>query len=342
MKYTIIIVTATLQFACGARLMDYALSIANEDSEWDNFVRTSPQANVFSESGYLRALDVAFTRYLVRTPHGEIVAGTAILEQDAVMHAAPYPFTPYQGILFAQHIGQQPNHKRAVSEFRLSEFIINQLANRYGNFSMALSPEFTDLRPFAWHNYHAPDAPKFSIVPRYTALLDLNGFDQQDYLTSIRAARRQEYKKAHAIVSETDAVDIFIALYRQTFERQQLAIDESAINLVKRITTSALTGGYGRLSQATLADGQVASINLFLFDRHRAYYLLAANAPALRNSGASTQLMIDNIAHMAARGLSDIDFVGVNSPNRGDFKLSFNPQLAPYHEVKLVAPAGQA
>ena len=28
---------------------------------------------------------------------------------------------------------------------------------------------------------------------------------------------------------------------------------------------------------------------------------------------------------------SEVDFVGVNSPNRGDFKISFNPELKPYH-----------
>lgn len=322
--------------------MEYTLSIAIDDNEWDDFIQKSPQANIFSESGYLSALDVPFTRYLVRTQHGEILAGTAIIERGVQMHAAPYPFTPYQGILFARQVAQQPNHKRSVSEFRLSEFLINQLADRYGNFSMALSPEFGDLRPFSWHNYHAPEAPHFAIVPRYTALLDLNGFELQAYLASIRAARRQEYKKAQATISETNEVDIFIALYQQTFERQQLAIDENAIDLVRRITTSAISGGYGRLSQAMLADGQIASMSLFLFDRHRAYYLLAANAPALRNSGASTQLMIDNIANMAARGLHDVDFVGVNSPNRGDFKLSFNPRLVPYHEVKLAAQAGKA
>jgi hypothetical protein len=30
-----------------------------------------------------------------------------------------------------------------------------------------------------------------------------------------------------------------------------------------------------------------------------------------------------------------LDFVGVNSPQRGDFKLSFNPELVPYFEVHL-------
>jgi hypothetical protein len=37
--------------------------------------------------------------------------------------------------------------------------------------------------------------------------------------------------------------------------------------------------------------------------------------------------------------LQRFDFVGVNSPQRGDFKLSFNAELAPYQEVHLQAHA---
>ena len=31
----------------------------------------------------------------------------------------------------------------------------------------------------------------------------------------------------------------------------------------------------------------------------------------------------------------NIDFVGVNSPNRGDFKTSFNADIKPYFDVYL-------
>jgi len=61
------------------------------------------------------------------------------------------------------------------------------------------------------------------------------------------------------------------------------------------------------------------------------------NDPALRNTGAATRLMFDNIEHARQRGLAELDFVGVNSPNRGDFKLSFNPELKLYFEVALQA-----
>jgi hypothetical protein len=49
--------------------------------------------------------------------------------------------------------------------------------------------------------------------------------------------------------------------------------------------------------------------------------------------------MFDNLEHARLRGLAEVDFVGVNSPNRGDFKLSFNPDLRPYFDLDWAAPA---
>jgi lipid II:glycine glycyltransferase (peptidoglycan interpeptide bridge formation enzyme) len=79
--------------------------------------------------------------------------------------------------------------------------------------------------------------------------------------------------------------------------------------------------------------GGIASMCLFLYDKKRAYYLLAANDPTHRSTGAATRLMFDNIFEAKRRGLQELDFVGVNSPNRGDFKLSFNPELKLYFDV---------
>jgi hypothetical protein len=43
--------------------------------------------------------------------------------------------------------------------------------------------------------------------------------------------------------------------------------------------------------------------------------------------------MFHNIEEARRRGLRELDFVGVNSPARGDFKLSFNPALTLYFDL---------
>jgi len=316
--------------------MKLDLTVSNDDNEWDALVDASQQGSIFSSSRYLRALDAPCTRYIFRTPNGEALAGVAVMENIGApgMHPAPFPFTPYQGILFTQAVSARPQHKRITTEFRITEFIIHSLIEHYGNFNMSLSSTFDDIRPFLWHNYHQPDLPRFTIRNRYTAILGLSEFQQDAYLKSIRTVRRQEFKKSTAEIAETEDVALFIELYIKTFERQDIAISDANLALIRSICTSALNHGYGRLSMAT-TDAGVASMSLFIHDKRCAYYLFGANDPDLRRTGASTLLMIDNICYMAQRGIAQLDFVGVNSPNRGDFKISFNPALEPYHEVQF-------
>ncbi len=324
------------------------LAEVDDDAAWDASVDASPQGTVFSRSAHLRALGQPFRRLAVKAG-GRTVALLPLVENvagDAVVQAA---YTPYQGILLLPD-DAAPQRQRVLDAFRIGEFAVAELTARYRAVAMPLSWAFDDLRPFLWHRYHDAGAPRFAVTPRYTALLDLREALDDDpgaanggpgavdrIAARSRACRRQELRKAaNCTVSDAPDVDGFIALYAQTFARQDIALPGESLALVRRITEAALAGGYGRLSACSTPRG-VASINLFVHDRRRAYYLFAANDPALRNSGAATRLMFDNLADAGRRGLAEVDFVGVNSPNRGDFKLSFNPGLKLYFEVALAA-----
>jgi lipid II:glycine glycyltransferase (peptidoglycan interpeptide bridge formation enzyme) len=135
-------------------------------------------------------------------------------------------------------------------------------------------------------------------------------------------------------IHQSDDLLLFLNLYQQTFERQGLTIDVDTLGLVQRICKQAMAQGYGYLSSAIL-DDRTASMAFFISDARCSYYLFGANDPALRETNASSKLLLDNIALSAHKGLQIFDFVGVNSPQRGDFKLSFNAELVPYQEVHL-------
>jgi hypothetical protein len=312
----------------------YCLDTVEEDIVWDKLVNDSKQGNVFSSSAFLSVLDANLCRYQVKNRQGDSLAQAAIIEENGAMHRAPFPFTPHQGILFSQKINSMPSHRQVAKKVEITEFLIKQLISRYGNFHMSLSPAFDDLRPFSWHNFHKADAAKFAITPRYTARLDLRGFELDTYLSSIRSVRRQEYQKSAAVVSESNDIDTFVDIYMKNFERQEITLDNLTLQRIKRIVLASISGGFGRLCEARV-DGQPASMTLFVHDGRCAWYLFGANDPAWRKSGASTVLMIDNIRHYAEKGVPCVDFVGINSPQRGDYKLSFNGQLTPYFQVHL-------
>lgn len=318
----------------------YTLEANPAQQTWEALVTGSRQGSVFSSTTYLQSLQATCTCFVVKNSSGECVAGVAIIEAHGRMHVAPFPFTPHQGILFSSSVNALPKQKRQTVEFRITEFLIHSMLHRYSNFHMALSPMFADLRPFLWHNHGAPGQPRFQVTPRYTGQLDLRDFTPEAYISGIRTVRRQEFKKSQAQSTESADIASFLRLYQLTFERQGMSTEWDSLERVERITRFAMRAGYGRLSMAAV-DGQPASMSLFVFDEDCAYYLFGANDPGFRGSGASTHLMIENICHFSAMGLKKIDFVGVNSPKRGDFKLSFNAELVPYFEVHLEATSQQ-
>ena len=306
---------------------------------WDAWVEQSPQGTVFCKSTFLQSLNARFRLFTV-VANTQVIALLPLLEDDAGQ-VVRYPFTPYQGILFLPRASNSP-HRRVVDEFRITEFLIGELTTRYQRIDLALSWQFADLRAFLWHNHGVADAPHFVAQPRYTALLDLRSLDASSYPQAVRACRRQELRKAASLqVSEHTDLDAFSVLYASTFSRQGIEVDAQRLQLVRSIATSAIRYGYGRLSACTSEDG-VGAMNLFVYDRKRAYYLFAANDPALRNTGASTRLMFDSILEAKQRGLDELDFVGVNSPARGDFKLSFNARLQLYFELGYAANGTRA
>jgi hypothetical protein len=306
------------------------LGETNDDTAWDALVDASAQGTVFSKSAFLQSLGARFRRYTV-TGGSEVVALLCVIEDEAA-NAIRFPFTPYQGILFADD-RQVTARQRVLNHFRTTDFLVGELTSRYRNIAMGLSWNFEDLRPFLWHNHGQPGAAHFTAQPRYTAVLDLRAMDIETYPGQVRQCRRQELRKAsgYAINGQASLND-FLRLYSDTFARQGIDLDNATLALAESIAGRALAGGYGRLSSCETPAG-IASMNLFLYDSKRAYYLFAANDPALRNSGAATRLMFDSIFEAKRRGLRELDFVGVNSPDRGDFKLSFNPELKLYFEL---------
>jgi hypothetical protein len=74
-------------------------------------------------------------------------------------------------------------------------------------------------------------------------------------------------------------------------------------------------------------------------DRNTAHYLFGANDPNYRESGAATLCMYQSILRLRDQcGVGEIDFVGINSPLRGAFKLSFGGVVVSYTTVQKMNP----
>jgi hypothetical protein len=309
-----------------ARLID-----CPSDSAWDAFILASPQCSVFSLSGYLAGLGMAHARLFYELD-GQVVASALIVKPGDSEFRAPYPYSLYQGVALAPMAGR--GHSAVSRRLKIISGLGDALSRHYTYHSLCLHPSLTDLRGFQWCNYHAPDQGTYELSLSYTGVICLDQFSSfEHFLTSIRTARRQDARKAEKAglrIVPSDDVDEFIRLYALTFSRQGIASDVSHLDLVQRIVHSVLKTGLGQMLVARNSDGQAASAIVTVNDPNCAYYLFGATDPAFRAFGANSALLLHVIHEAFLSGKKVFDMVGVNSPQRGDFKTSFNAEPAPF------------
>jgi hypothetical protein len=309
-----------------------------DDGAWDQLNDESPQGSVFTSSAFLSAVCPEAEKWFL-VDNGRVVGGVPVLVRDAVPAPAPYLYTPYHGLLLTTEISAQPIHRSVPRIVELSTAVLTALAERYPTFSLGLHPALSDLRGFQWFNYGEPHKPRATISVRYTGVIDLALHGAlEGYLARVRSVRRYEYSRATRAglrVLESQDPSILTELLQDTFSRQGLEVDAGEQGAIERICAAFLGTQRARLTIAETSDGAVIGATLFLEHAGTFYYLLGATRTEARNAGANTVLFVDAVRCALERGLRRIDTVGINSPNRGDFKTSLDAAPVPYFIVSV-------
>lgn len=308
----------------------------DDKASWNAFVSGSPQGNVFCSTDFLDALGVTYDTRLLQK-NGRSLAGAVLLkDEQGGIRAAPYPFSMYHGILLGADLMAVAPHRRYKEGLERIAACLTGLERHYPRLSFCLHPNLDDLRAFSWFHYHERERGMFSINPCYTGIVDLGAPDFETYLAAIRPCKRREFRLAQKnglTVEVSRDIDLLEELYAQTFQRQGVAKDGGELRLLKAIATAAIAKGFGELLLVRLPDGVVASATLFLHDNHTGYYLIGANHPEYRNTYSGVFAVIESFRRCHARGLKQVDVCGINSPNRGDFKIALNAVPKPYYSV---------
>ena len=306
------------------------IEACQSDQEWDLFNSSSPQGSVFSSTAFLNSLEVPIDK-LFFAQEGKKLASILLV------HAGAKPiFSMYQGICLTPIQGNLHSFYNQQLKFLMA--LLECLVKEYPSLEFNLSHHFDDLRAFQWINYHEPAKGQFQLNLNYTGIISLkNEIDFDTYFNSIRSVRRYEWrqcvKNEFRVLESTDLSE-FMRLYQLTFERQGISLEQPTLDTVKRITESAINNNFGTLTYCEDKEGKVHSASVILQHKGTYYYEFGASDPQFRSSGASVYLMLNNIKNAFEKNASYFDFVGINSPNRGDFKLSFNALPRPYFNVK--------
>jgi hypothetical protein len=314
----------------------YELQIGPEKKLWDEFVSTSPQGNLFCQTKFLDAFQKDYE--LLTVVKGEEILLGAVIVKDEDGQPILQPFI-YQGVLLGSSIATLAGYKRVKKALELVEILLAEIEKRYQQICFSLHPSFKDLRSFQWYNYHEPEKSQFQINLNYTGILSLKNIQNFDQiLMNARTVRRQEYRKCIKegfTIEESEDISILDQLHEKTFKRQGIKRSTGEEFMATTLAKESLFRGFGRLLVCRDRSGATASASLFLFDDKTAYYLIGANDPKFRKYGTGINVIFEQIRRCLEQGLSQVDFVGINSPMRGDFKTSFGAVPVPYFTVSL-------
>jgi len=316
----------------------YRIKRVSPDEHWDNFIRTSENGSVFSYGDYLTSLPCQLGCYFIYNK--DELRGALIViedENETVLH----DFIIYNGIIFGPPTNGQNHSQRTSEHFRLTEFVAQELLRMYHSVALSLHPSIIDIRPFLWVNY-GTDLPKYNIQVRYTSYLDIQDFFQAHTLEDIKiynnasGTRRQEIRYAKRDGVETKEEfdpNCFVNLYARTIGRQKIEIPENRLKEMRNLITNLHQKSIGRMFIAKTTDGKIGSMAFFVTDQWRSYFLFGANDPEIRNKHTGTAVLWDAFSILSRDGIIEVDLEGVNSPNRGWFKMSFGGDLRPYFEI---------
>lgn len=312
-----------------------------DKDSWNRFAAESPHSSVFCLTPFLDALGEDYRLFVVEE-HGKTLAGVALLLRDGRPYLGQYPLTMYQGVLLSAELCRLPQHRRSHRTLEVVDFLLAELEKCFDRLSFCLHHRFEDLRSFCWFHYHEPERGQFRLELQYSGVLDLRqATDFDRYLHAVRNLRLREYRRAlerGLTIAPSEDFEPLDRLHRLTFERQGIIRPQHEVRLLRSVARAALEHQFGELLFCRDERGAVISATLFLHDQRCSYYLVGANDPEHRHSGGGTYLMLENIRRSQQRGLECVDFVGINSPNRGDFKTSFNAVPVPYFVVTWTKP----
>lgn len=325
--------------------MKYSINEVTDYNKWDSLVNESPQGTVFSLHPYLQASGNTFKLFEIKKGN-QLRAGLSIVLNNDETSCKLDDLVIYNGLFFLSDKNQKKT-KGYFERFEITEFIINELTSLYNDIELALSPFFEDIRPFLWHNYHSPlTNTKFKIDVRYTSYLDISEFKKdkpdEDYLLfknleTLRQRNIREARQTQGIHVVADSnVSVLLNYYQKLMLSQNKRVTQTTLDRMQELIVSLLKNKMAIQTLTKNNHGEILYSTLFCFDHKRAYYLFGAGNPQNTDRFKGTITFWDSFKILNQKfNISEVDLEGVNSPQRGWFKLSLGGNLKPYYHVAL-------
>ncbi len=311
----------------------YKITKLTDHDKWNKFESKSPQSSIFSSSESL--LIFAENLDLYEISKGEETKCLIYLYQEN-NNVTSLPLI-YSGILF-QSQNNQKNSRYLAEKFKLTEMMVNNILNQYNSLDINLHYNVEDIRPFIWYNYHEKNLPKFNVDVRYTSIINLKNKSLGDLLKSFDDVKQRDIKKV--LKNEDYKIDFNFdletlkRLYLKTMKKNNPDFFDK--NLENNMKFLYKINENGKAFQTNLIfQDKVIYCNLFSYHNKTACYLFGAGDTDVNERLGGTYSLWKSVEKCHEKKLDYIDLEGVNSPQRGSFKINFGGDLTSYYKLNL-------
>lgn len=289
------------------------------------FCATAPDLPLFLHDWYLDAVCGAANWRVVFAHKGEKVAGVLPYFLKQKLHwryVAMPPLTKMMGPYLL------PEYRTARHETGLLRQLIEQLPP-LAAFEQDFNYTAANWLPFYWQGFRQ--------TTRYSYVLDLSGDLQTLHANLAPDYRNNKIPKAAEQVQVHTGADLelFYRVHNRSYQRQGMAAPVG-FDFLQKLDAALATQQAREIFRATdRQSGAVHSVAYLAWDRHSAYYLLAGDEPALRQSGAGILLAWEAIRYAKEHlGLREFDFAGSMIKPIERVRRQFGAVQRPYFRVQ--------
>ena len=316
----------------------YTVTEVDEENkqDWIELYVNSKQHTIFMRDDYLDLVGYEAKKYMVYRKKRAIAGLCIPICKETGGSSFIVPYAPYQGLLFAKSNDEYHDYRinlDAVSV--LMDYLYE--GTDFDSIGFSNTVYVKDMRGIQWHHYHKPELGMYDINMRYTCSIELDdSFHVQQRMSKGRKLDYRYSEERYGLTyNKSSDIAPFLELYYKTFARQGIGLKNECLDQVTGLVKHLLNSGEGELYYAVEQSGKYIDSTFIVYDIDQAYYLFGANDPEYRKYGGGTLLLVEQIKRMSDRGVHNFDFIGINSPQRGDYKLSFGGKVIPYYTCSV-------
>lgn len=311
----------------------YKISKIKEYELWNKFETYSPQSSIYSSLDSIKVFKKNLVLFAISK--GEEIKSLVYLHiENKKVLSEPLI---YSGILF-QPQKNQKNCRYIAEKFRLTEIFIDQILREYEDIDINLHYNVKDIRAFQWFNYHEIKKPKFKTEVRYTSLITLKNKSLEDIFSNLDDVKKRDIKKCLENNNFSINYDLNLEMLKNLYIKTMKKNDPSFLDKNLDIIMSFLEKIYsnGKAFQTNLIfNNKIIYSNFFSLHNNTACYLYGAGDVDVTERLGGTYSLWKAIEQCYSRKMDFVDLEGVNSPQRGSFKLSFGGNLTSYYNVMM-------